>query len=162
MPATLRTGLFLAFIGLALAGTVYTNLDQLAGLKPYPQNLSEADEDLRRELKRADVLEAERQKVAAHLTAKIQVATDLAAGRLTLVEATVRVRDLKDKPGYFWRSIRQYEAGSSEEERLCRHVIGWTEAMLCNQPARAARVNARLKKELEEQLARHGKVTLPR
>jgi hypothetical protein len=98
----------------------------------------------------------------ARQTAKRKVAAELAAGRLTLVEAAARIRHLKDGPDNFWTFIRANERGNSDEERLCRHVIGWTEATLFNRPAEAARITARLEAELKNHLRRNGKVILPR
>jgi hypothetical protein len=100
-----------------------------------------------------DLPERER---AAHLcrsVARRRVALDLAAGRLTLLEAAEHFRDLNGSyPGFSWYQFRHHFPGSSDDERHCRQVIQFVALETETGPAAVAR--KRLEAELEGHLRR--------
>jgi hypothetical protein len=93
--------------------------------------------------------------------ARQRVLDDLAYGRLPLLEATRRWRDLSPVPQQLLADLLRLEPGNSDGERLCRHTIQRIEIGLNLPPEEARRVVARLEAELQEHLARHGTVVLP-
>jgi hypothetical protein len=99
--------------------------------------------------------------VAARGRATSAVVRELIDGKVSLLRAAARVRDLyaTDPNESEWLLTAE---GNSDGERLCRRVIGWAEAMLRDTPERGATVAARLERELEQWLQSHGTVVLPR
>jgi hypothetical protein len=93
---------------------------------------------------------------AAHFRrseARRRVAQDLAAGRLTLLEAAEHFRDLNGSyPGFNWYQFRRHFPGSSDDERHCRQVIQFVALETETGPAAVAR--QRLEAELEGHLRR--------
>src|SRR5262249_26591172 len=76
-----------------------------------------------------------------------EVARAAAAGRLTLLEAAARLRDLRaEVPGG--------NPDACDDEYYCRDVIRRASRVLDDDPARAEEVAARLSAELEEHLRR--------
>lgn len=103
---------------------------------------------------RSDRIEAEcRAARATHREVDALIA-GVIEGRLTLAEASDRVRGLNLPAAAFWDLH-----ASSEEERACRLVMHWVAAELRHRPERAAQVTARLESELEAHLARAGLAT---
>jgi hypothetical protein len=97
--------------------------------------------------------------------AKGRLAADVAAGRLTLLEAAAGFRELNSRwPPFDWRLWRQFIhgrfSGVSDEEGLCRQVIGCAKSTLWQQPEKAEQVARRLEAELDQHL-RHGTLRLP-
>jgi hypothetical protein len=95
---------------------------------------------------------------------KAAAVEEVAAGRLSLVEAAARFRALEaGRPrNRYCRPAHELYPGDSEGERLCREVIAHVEARLAPQGrARARQFAARLEAELGELLARDGTVRLP-
>jgi hypothetical protein len=104
-------------------------------------------------------LEAAQYRTAA----KRGVAAEVTAGRLTLLEAAARFRDLNEAPPDSSRYFMNYHAADAYAEHLCREVILYAEAVLVVQsPEEAACVAAYLNAELQDQLDRHGALHLPR
>jgi hypothetical protein len=100
-------------------------------------------------------LEAARVKIVALIAAKDRIAADLTAQRLTLPEAARRFRALSAEPP-IWEHALAAEPGASEFERLCRHVIHWTQVTLQERPEEARHVGERLEAELHQYLRRQG------
>jgi hypothetical protein len=97
--------------------------------------------------------------------AKGRLAADVAAGRLTLLEAAAAFRDLNRQWPPFdwdrWRRILHYRyPGVSDEEALCRQVIDCTRTKLWEKQEEAEKAVRRLEAELDEHL-RHGTLRLP-
>jgi hypothetical protein len=91
------------------------------------------------------------------LQSKQQIIAELISGRLPLLEATAQFRaaqpPAKDQAG---------APPSDDGERLCRTVIGWAYLALSERPERADAFSEELEQELQDHLARHGTVCLPR
>jgi hypothetical protein len=86
------------------------------------------------------------------IQAKVQIADEVVAGRLTLLEAARRYRPLQESaPGGLRYLLRKYP-GATEQEVLCRNVITFARGTPSMQPERAT-VVARLEAELAEYLS---------
>jgi hypothetical protein len=116
---------------------------------------------LNRELERSDRLDADRAEAVRRKAARRRLIRDLAAGRLSVPEAAQRFWEIRVAPTFFLRDHLQKEQGDSDEERLCRHVIGWIPEVLEDRPEEAERAVALREAELAKHLARHGRVILP-
>jgi hypothetical protein len=97
--------------------------------------------------------------------AKGRLAVDVAAGRLTLLEAAARFRELNSQwPPFDWHLWRGFIhvrfPGVSDDEGLCRQVIICAKSALWEKPEEAELVACRLEAELDEHL-RHGTLRLP-
>ncbi|HZT82744.1 MAG TPA: hypothetical protein VFA26_21115 [Gemmataceae bacterium] len=122
---------------------------------PGPEGASGQDEE--------NVLDRQLRAVVQRLEKKQQVIAALLGGRLSLLEAAARFRELNETPSELPNhSYRILFEGKSDEERLCRQVIAWAynEAEVSS-PEGARAVRRRLEAELAEHLARHGTVVLP-
>jgi hypothetical protein len=101
--------------------------------------------------------------VTRRIQAKSHVIEKLLAGELKLVEAAAWFRRLDAAPPappcVGWKRL----PGNTPNEKLCRQVIGWTEAQLINRATKSeiAAVTCRLEEELQRQLAATGTVELP-
>lgn len=90
-----------------------------------------------------------------------ELAGDVAAGRLSLLEGAGRLRGCyRPVPGSTWDGLRGKFPGASDDELFCRVTIGQAEASLWADPDRARAVRARLEAELEEH-AKNGTLRLP-
>jgi hypothetical protein len=104
---------------------------------------------------RDDELQADCDAAIALVTAKSQVGGDLARGRITLLEAAARLRELdRLEPPVVLAQIRQTYPASSEMERCCREAITWVESWLEGHPEHDQAVLLRLRAELDEHLQR--------
>ena len=90
-----------------------------------------------------------------------QVVNEVIAGRMSLVEAAVRMRELDGLvPGGQINS--EAFPGKSEGERYCRRVIRWVEVELSDEAlAERERAVRRLEQDLSELLRSDGTVHLP-
>jgi hypothetical protein len=79
--------------------------------------------------------------------AKEEIVAQVIAGRMPLLEAAARFREVSGNP----------ESG----ERVCRTVIGWAHLALRDHPERAERLSDHLEQELQAHLDRFGAVRLP-
>jgi hypothetical protein len=82
------------------------------------------------------------------------------AGRLGLVEAAGRFRDLTPDPPFNQEVFRRAYPGGSDEERYCRQVIAFVRVALREQPGADPSVVGRLEAELQDRLER-GDLSLP-
>jgi hypothetical protein len=157
MTVLLRLGLCGVVFGLVLA------LFRCTGIDLDHLSSSAAQAQLRRERDRTVALDRALAKARLRAEAKMELIAELAAGRLTLLQAAACLRALPDAPPYFWTLMHGYWPGKSEGERLCRYLIAFTQDMLTDQQrTEAASVIARLEKELQDHLRRHGDVRLPK
>jgi hypothetical protein len=93
--------------------------------------------------------------------AKRQLARETAAGRRSLVEAAALFRELNRLPPALQPAEGPFLTGRTEEERLCRQVIGYVANLEHDRSEAAADAAvARLEAELQEELERHGAVRL--
>jgi hypothetical protein len=100
--------------------------------------------------------QALRQRVAE----KERLAAQVAEGRLALPDAAARFRDLdRQPPPFYWDRFRRSYPGCSDEERHCREVISYVQA-LRGRSGQGAVVVARLEAELRDLLDR-GDLRLP-
>ena len=105
-------------------------------------------------------LDADLQAVLRRTTAKDALAREAAGGRLTLLEAAARFRDLDaDLPEDYRRGWRHLAEGASDEERYCRQVIGYATMALRDRSDGPALLD-RLKAQLDMALSR-GDLRLP-
>jgi hypothetical protein len=148
-PLLPGAGALLATLGLAglaylvWGGLVAWDLGELAGQARVIQ------EEARRERN----LEALHRTLFACLEDKDQVARELAAGRLSLVEAAARFRAIaRETPGFDRAVFRRVHGGDSEEESYCWAVIQRVRDLLADHPAHAQEVAWRLEAELQELL----------
>jgi hypothetical protein len=109
------------------------------------------------EYRREAILTDHASRTIYSLEAKSCVVRDLCAGRLTLMEAAARFRDLSG-PGddVYLKWSRRHEPGKTDEERWCRRVILFLPGPDAGRPSPADRFEA----ELAQQLAQ-GPLHLP-
>jgi hypothetical protein len=89
------------------------------------------------------------------LEAKDNLGLEVACGRLTLVEAAARFRDLDEQPPRFsWEDFRRSHPGATEEERYCREVIKFVGRMLEARGVTDSPIVSRLEQELQAHLER--------
>jgi hypothetical protein len=105
-------------------------------------------------------IEVELESVRRRNAAKEEVTGEAAAGRLTLLEAAARFRDLDAAASDdYRRGWRRSLPAASDEERYCRAVLAHVKELVRDRPD-GIRVLDRLKAELDRALAR-GDVRLP-
>ena len=124
----------------------------------FGDRVSLADEA--RKSQRLDVLG---EQVAERITCKEELAEQLLAGELTLVETAARFRAVHQRVGPV-PDLRAIFGTASEEEGWCRQVIGWMEAKVRHElsPGQAEALVQRLEGELREHMHAHGShVVLP-
>jgi hypothetical protein len=119
-------------------------------------NWPDAYRSLGRAEERAAALEGFQDRMRDRYRAKRALGAELAAGHLTLSEAVQRFRLLVSDPADFWRVLRTIEPGSSDEERLWRHVMDWADIAVEHDPEHRAALLARLESELQRHLAQPG------
>jgi hypothetical protein len=117
------------------------------------QDLADSFGAWQRESGRAAQLDARSEVVRDRLLTTERITQELIEGRLTLEEAARRLCELHEEVPLFWQVLR-LEEGTSDEERLCRHLIDRAGIGLSEDPERARAVAWRLEGELEELLAR--------
>ena len=84
-------------------------------------------------------------------TVKIGLARDMIAGRIGAQEAARQYADLPGRPANFLPQLRVSEQGSTDHERLCRHLIDYACSLIDSESASEA-VRCRLIADLEESL----------
>jgi hypothetical protein len=100
------------------------------------------------EVKRGLSLDRLREGTLARHRAKRRIYLDLAAERLTLAEAAVRVVELADDLKFFRELISRESAGDTDAERLYRYVLASVGQALEEQPVLAEVVRRRLEVEM--------------
>jgi hypothetical protein len=125
-------------------------------------NLPELQEEIRCGKQRE--AELSRGTGIARCAVREEVTQELLAGRLTLPEAAARFRALNAAAGPSVPPLGLWFAGATEEERLCRQVIAWTESASTSprSPGSSLPARRRLEAELNALLEQgHGVITLP-
>jgi hypothetical protein len=117
------------------------------------------------EAERADRLEREGQVelTTRRIDAKHRVVLDVVAGRLSLLDAATRFRDLhRQPPDLHWGEYRRFFPGKNDDERHCRAVIAAVHVHLTSTTGDYAHpLVGRLEDELQSLLDREGLVVLP-
>jgi hypothetical protein len=145
---------FIALITLFIGIESTSPVDFVAG-----DNVEDED-SLEYQLRLGKELDAQLQALLRRLAAKRQIVEDLAARRLTLLEAAACFRSLNHQaPHRERRLIHLVVPGRSPEERYCRAVLNFTEARLPENES-TRRLLASLERELQEHL-RKGTLRLP-
>ena len=104
---------------------------------------------LRAEQRRTGELDARLARILQHTSIKEEIAARVLAGRLTLHEAAARFHELHaEAPDFNWTAFRRIVPGRSDEERHCRLVIAYAQA-LADRPGEAEAIGARLGAELD-------------
>jgi hypothetical protein len=107
-------------------------------------------------------LENRQQLLNWAISTRLAITAEVGAGRMNLFEGASAFREIdrvKERSGEL--VIRRDFLGKTEEEQLCRRVIGFVSGGLSDSPEQA-RVVGRLENELAEHLRRHdGAVQLP-
>jgi hypothetical protein len=126
-------------------------------------NLPVLEADLQAASARGDDLDSRLVESRERIDTKQQLAEQVAAGQLDLLEAAARFRDLTPETGAVRHYLRVVHHGSNDDERFCRVVISWVCGTVNSWPAaERARLVARLEAELDEYLRRDGRIALPR
>jgi hypothetical protein len=143
MSRHLRLGSCAAFLGVsALLLVLLLRRDGAADRGAEAEPVAGQDDRIEREVAACD----------RRSEARRRIALDLAAGRLTLLEAAEHFRDLNEAyPGFSWIQFRDHFPGSSDDERHCRQVIKFV--ALESPPGQAA-APGRLEAELRGHLRR--------
>jgi hypothetical protein len=109
----------------------------------------------------SEKLDSQLQEVSRRLYGKEHVAAEVARGRLTLLEAAARFRDLNaELPGFQREQFRSVYPGRSDDERHCWQVIRFVRTELQDVPNAVPRVVGRLEAELQARVDR-GDLRLP-
>jgi hypothetical protein len=144
VAATLLAVLGLAgSVYLAWTGLVAGAFEELTGQARLLQETARRERDL----------EALIRLVHVRGEGKDQVAREVAAGQLSLVEGAARFRALcQDSPGFTLKMLRFSFPGNSEEESYCRALIDRAQRILADHPAQAQAAAWRLEAELQKLL----------
>jgi len=115
--------------------------------------LAELSPGARAARQRREELDRRDRATVSRLWAKKELGAGLAEGRLALLEAAARVRELdRQSPDFHWERFRAFYPGASDEERHCREAIGWARTALHAEPSRCREVTERLGGELRRHL----------
>jgi hypothetical protein len=149
---TLALGVLVAALSLCPSWSAAVGLDVW--------NVPATLDTMGREAQLDERLDGEMESVQRRSATKYRVAGDAAEGRLTLLEAAARFRDLDAgaSEGYR-RGWRHTHEGASDEERYCRQVITYAGLVLHDRSDAAAALG-RLQAQLDGALSR-GDLRLP-
>lgn len=107
-------------------------------------------------------LDRELRVALARIDAKTKVIRQVLAGRMGLLEAAARFRDINAEPADCpCREDHLAPLGASRGENLCRQVISWARHQAQEEGSAARATVDRLEAELQVLLARDGDVRLP-
>ena len=113
------------------------------------------------EAERSRRLDDQMRVICRCIEEKERLAREVAAGRLGLVEAAARYRDLATEDPVITPDIfRRAYPGGSDEERYCRQVIVFVQEAVRERPGGDLAVVGRLEAELDDLLGR-GDFRLP-
>jgi hypothetical protein len=152
--------LAVTLLGVAVSGAALFWSERDATPEGEERRLPAPAEQATRAGQEAEQLERRQQALLRLVAARRQVAADVIAGRLTLLEAAARFRDLNAETPAFEDCNRIYP-GNSPEERFCRLVIDQVESEMEEEPEQAAELRRRLEAELRQHLGSGGAIRLP-
>jgi hypothetical protein len=162
MNTVARWFVSILFVTALLAGASYLRPDWAIALGIDLEDLPRLQARIEREQRRQADLDEQEERALRHVAQRHEVVDRLIGGRLSLLEAAARFRDLTVDSPECLRYLRNRFPGASDEECFCRQVIGWVEIELKDRsPADVPRVVGRLEAELQEHRSRDGKVSLP-
>ena len=119
-------------------------------------------EGLETEARRSDDLDARLEELTRRIDGKGQVTEEVLAGRLGMLEAAARFRDLTGGSAEALRHLRRAFPGASDDVGFCGALLAWAKAGAGDrEPGVPEAPAARLEAELGERLRRDGRVTLP-
>jgi hypothetical protein len=105
------------------------------------------------QMERQQQLKRRLEGINTALQIKRELARELIAGRITLAQTGHRFCELAGRPEEeFLELIRREFPAETDEETLCRHVIGWVCNQLEDDPVQQEAVRRRLEAELERHL----------
>jgi hypothetical protein len=117
--------------------------------------------ELGEEPRKGDELARHGEHLLRHINAKSEVVAELLGGRLTLLQAAARFRDLEETPPDRL-AVPRLPGGAADGERHCRAVMRWVDNWLKVQaPEQAAGMAARLEEELRRHRGPDGIIRLP-
>jgi hypothetical protein len=142
------------FLGTVLTGVVSAYPESAEALGVDIWNLPA----LERQVEQSERFDAELDEwgrtIFTRLDGKHRVTLELLEGRLSLLQAAVRFRDLNTLPRRNPVDLRDLFPGRSDAERVCRQVIRWaSEEGRAIDPKRGESLQASLEKELQQLLA---------
>jgi hypothetical protein len=121
-----------------------------------------ADPDTAEGLRKGKRIQDAYNETLSRTAAKRRLAREVAAGRLALLEAAARFRDLNARTPGLAEHVCNSSPGVPYEELLCRQVIAITQGVLEEQSSGLVdEIVDRLRAELQRHLDRHGRVVLP-
>jgi hypothetical protein len=139
-------------VGVALVVVLGAYLAAAHELRLSPWDLARCSAEMAAARRRDKELEVIHRHVDARLAGKFRVMADVQAGRLGLLEAAARFRDLNDAdPTFDWDLYRAQLPGATDAERHCRNVIEFVDDPTDVHPGQDE-VVGRLQAELAEHL----------
>jgi hypothetical protein len=123
-------------------------------------SLAASDHEAVPEEERSQDLEEQRLAILYRVNIKCGLGAELVEGRLGLLEAAARFRDLDRQSPALKRDPRQAHLGDTDEMHYCRAVIAVVEMILHDRPETRAAVIGRLEAELRGHQER-GNLRLP-
>jgi hypothetical protein len=129
------------------------------GPSPAPKS-SVLEPDVDQETRRAEQLEARRKVLQWSISTRLTITDELITRHLTLAEAAAGFHAVDGVKYTYTRPVTQDFPGRTEEERLCRRVIGFVRERLHERPGQQAAV-ARLEEDLQASRGQDGTVQLP-
>ena len=147
----------------AVLFVVWTQPDLLDRCGLNVAALSTWHEQQARDSQRRQALDRHADVARDRIQAKEEVLRDLIVGRLTLLQAGRRFKDLNETPITCQDDYRSTYPGRSDGEKVCRQVLAWLERDLPDlSPSQAALLRSTLEEELAENLRQNdGVVVLP-
>ena len=156
-----RVSLFLVLA--ALLGAAWLQLDLLALCGVDVAEFCTSQEKAFRARQRQEWLRRRVEAIVQRNESREAVMRELLAGRLTLLQAARRFKDLNETPVTCQNDYRSRFPGRSDGEKVCRQVLQWLEGYLLGLPSEQAQtLRRRFADELREHLEHHdGIVVLP-
>ncbi len=115
---------------------------------------------LAEEERQSRALDRTREALTRRMEARAAVVVDLLAGRLSLLQAAARFRDLNQTAPEIQENLRWQHPDCSDDELCCLQVIGHLESRFLGDPP-DLQLGQRLREELSAH-RRHGTLQLPR
>lgn len=162
MKKLIRPIVLVVAIVSGLAGVGYARPDLATNLGLDFWSVSELQESLDCELRLHRELEAKDVEVLRRIDIKEEIVRDLVANRLTLTEAAAHFKLLNAHQNAYLTVIRTVYVGASDDERICRNVIGFVEVYLQAMGQRGGPVLERLNAELKSWVDRGEPLEEPR
>jgi hypothetical protein len=163
MSARLRLVLASGLVAALAGGLLFLRPQGLSTLGRDGKDLLALSGELGEALREEAELDSRRELLVRQVNAKSEAVTELLAGRLALLQAAARFRDLEEALPDSLAAPRRPPGGAADGERQCREVMTWVDNWLRVQaPEQAAGVAARLEEELRRHRGPDGTILLPR